>query len=74
MFKMRIWHWLFAGSFVFLGLTIHVIYQVTMTGDLSLEWALLILMTLSMASFLAGWFLEREHKKKQPEAGIEELL
>jgi uncharacterized membrane protein YqjE len=74
MFKMRVWHWLFAGSFLFMGLTLLVIYQITMTGDLSLEWALLVLMLLTMVSFLSGWYLEREHKKKHSEAGIEELI
>ena len=74
MFKMRIWHWLYVGSFLFIGLTILLVYQVTMTGDLSMEWTLLIFMTLSTASFLVGWYIEREHKKKQPEAGLEELL
>jgi uncharacterized membrane protein YqjE len=74
MFKMRVWHWLFAGSFLFMGLTILVIYQITMTGDTSLEWMLMVLMLLTMASFLSGWYLEREHKKKHPEAGIEELI
>jgi uncharacterized membrane protein YqjE len=74
MFKMRVWHWLFAGSFLFMGLTLLVIYQITVTGDLSLEWALMVLMLLTMVSFLSGWYLEREHKKKHPEAGIEELI
>ena len=74
MFKMRVWHWLYVGSFLFLGLAILVVYQVTVTGDLSLEWALLVSMMLAMVSFLVGWFLEREHKKKHPEAGIEDLI
>ena len=74
MFKMRTWHWLYAGSFLFLGLTILMVYQVTRTGDLSLEWTLLIFMTLAMVSFLVGWYMEREHKKKHPEAGIEALI
>ena len=74
MFEMRVWHWLFAGSFLFMGLTILVIYQITMTGDTSLEWMLMVLMLLTMASFLSGWYLERQQKKKHPEAGIEELI
>lgn len=74
MFKMRPWHLLYAGSFLFLGLTILMVYQVTRTGDLSLEWTLLIFMTLAMVSFLVGWYMEREHKKKHPEAGIEALI
>jgi membrane protein implicated in regulation of membrane protease activity len=74
MFKMRTWHWLYAGSFLFLGLTILMVYQVTRTGDLSLEWPLLVFMTLAMVSFLVGWFMERAHKKKQPEARMEDLI
>lgn len=74
MFKMRTWHWLYVGSFLFLGLTVFMVYQVTMTGDLSQEWPLLVFMTLVMVSFLVGWYLEREHKKKHPEAGIEDLI
>jgi len=74
MFEMRVWYWLYVACFAFLGLTVFMVYQISTTGDLSLEWTLLVLMTLSMAAFLAGWFLEREHKKKQPQAGLEELL
>ena len=74
MFKMRIWHWLYVGSFLLLGLTILMVYQVTMTGDLSLEWTLLLFMSLAMVSFLVGWYMERAHKKEHPEAGIEDLL
>ena len=74
MFEMRVWHWLYVACFTFLGLTVFIVYQISTTGDLSLEWTLLVLMMLSMSSFLAGWFLEREHKKKQPQAGLEELL
>jgi len=74
MFKMRMWHWLYVGSFLFLGLAIFMVYQVTMTGDLSMEWPLLIFVALSMVSFLVGWYMEREHKKEHPEAGIEELI
>jgi hypothetical protein len=29
---------------------------------------------LAMVSFLVGWYMEREHKKKHPEAGIEDLI
>ena len=74
MFKMRVWHWLYVACFSFLGLTLFMVYQISVTKDLSLEWTLLVLMALTMATFLVGWFLEREHKKKQPVAGLEELL
>lgn len=74
MFKLRLWHWLYVVCFSFLALTMYMVYHIAMTGDLSLEWTLLVLMALTMAAFLAGWFLEREHKKTQPPPGLEELL
>jgi hypothetical protein len=74
MFEMRVWHWLYVACFAFLGLTVVIVYRISMTGDLSMEWTLLVLMALAMASFLVGWFLEREYKKKQPPVGLEELL
>jgi hypothetical protein len=51
-----------------------MVYQVTRTGDLSLEWPLLIFLSLVMVSFLVGWYMEREHKKKYPEARMEDLI
>ena len=36
--------------------------------------ALLIFLSLVMVSFLVGWYMEREHKKKYPEARMEDLI
>jgi len=74
MFEMRVWHWLFAASFLFMGLTVYMIYRITFTGDLTLEWMLLLFMSLAMASFILGWYLERKHKKSEPDVRIEDLI
>ena len=75
--KVMKWHWLYAGAFLFMGICVYIVYQITFTGDISIEWALVLLMALAMVSFISGWLMERDYKRKHPDEkvkGLEDLL
>ena len=69
MLKMKIkpWTLMFAGAFVCSILCLGLVYLITVTGDVSYEVFIYVLMFLGLGFASGGYLMESKYKKEHPE-------
>ena len=65
--KLKNWTLLYGGAFVCSLLCLGLVYLITVTGDVSYESFIYVLMFLGVGLAGGGYYLESKYKKEHPE-------
>jgi len=65
--EMKPWTLMFAGAALCTAVCIFLVWRITATGDVSIEWMIWVLVLLGFGFFAGGYLSEAKYRREHPE-------